>query len=233
MAIFGRKREDGPGAPAFDSMGAPAPSSAAAAVRDADLGVPPFRPAPKEATTAVSLPPKPSATAPAATAALTTRPMPATASAALAVPGGALRPARPTAADPVERRTLVVGRGISLQGTVSDAERLVVEGTVESEMIQATELFVAQSGVFRGEVQVEDAEIAGLFDGTITVRGSLVIRATGKVNGTARYRKLSVEEGGTLSGRMETLSDAAAAAPAALPPRAVPAPVAVPADAEA
>jgi hypothetical protein len=27
-----------------------------------------------------------------------------------------------------ERRTLVVGRGISLQGTVQDAERLVVEG---------------------------------------------------------------------------------------------------------
>ncbi|HEV7455674.1 MAG TPA: polymer-forming cytoskeletal protein [Roseococcus sp.] len=104
-----------------------------------------------------------------------------------------------------ERRTLVVGRGISLQGTVSDAERLVVEGTVESQMIQAAELAIGPTGVFRGEVQVEDAEIAGLFDGTITVRGSLIIRATGKVKGTARYRKLSVEEGGALMGSMEML----------------------------
>ena len=36
------------------------------------------------------------------------------------------------ARDPSERRTLVVGRGISVQGTVQDAERLVVEGTVEA-----------------------------------------------------------------------------------------------------
>nr|WP_240048216.1 polymer-forming cytoskeletal protein [Crenalkalicoccus roseus] len=123
-------------------------------------------------------------------------------------------PARPPKADPADRRTLVVGRGISLQGTVADAERLVVEGTVQSEMIHAAELFVAQSGVFRGEVQVEDAEIAGLFDGTLTVRGSLTIRATGKVNGTARYRRLSVEEGGQVSGRMEMLGESQAAPPA-------------------
>ncbi|WP_149537065.1 bactofilin family protein [Siccirubricoccus phaeus] len=120
-------------------------------------------------------------------------------------------PARPAPrAETAERRTLVVGRGISLQGTVTDAERLVVEGTVESQMIQATELFVAQAGVFKGEVQVEDAEIAGLFDGTITTRGSLVIRATGRVTGTARYRKLQVEEGGQVSGKMEMITEGAA-----------------------
>ena len=70
-------------------------------------------------------------------------------------------PPRPTpmgqARQPTERRTLVVGRGISVQGVVQDAERLVVEGTVESTMIHAAELAVAQGGVFRGEIEVEDA----------------------------------------------------------------------------
>jgi cytoskeletal protein CcmA (bactofilin family) len=107
-----------------------------------------------------------------------------------------------------DRRTLVVGRGISLQGTVTEAERLVVEGTVESQMIQATELSISDAGVFRGEVQVEDAEIAGTFDGTLTARGQLVIRGTGRVLGVARCRRLMVEEGGQLSGRMEMLGDA-------------------------
>lgn len=115
--------------------------------------------------------------------------------------GPAPRPAGP------DRRTLVVGRGISLQGTVSDAERLVVEGTVESQMIQATELSISQTGVFKGEVQVEDAEIAGTFDGTLTARGALVIRGTGRVIGVARCRRLMVEEGGQISGRMEMLGD--------------------------
>ncbi len=138
-------------------------------------------------------------------------------------PAGTAIPPRPAAMPPAsaptptappprpmtqERRTLVVGRGISLQGTVADAERLVVEGTVESQMIQATELSISQTGVFKGEVQVEDAEIAGTFDGTLTARGALVLRGTGRVIGNARCRRLMVEEGGQISGRMEMLGDA-------------------------
>ena len=72
-------------------------------------------------------------------------------------------------------------------------------------MIQAAELSVVQTGVFRGEVQVEDAEIAGLFDGTVTARGNLIVRSTGKIKGMARYKKLSVEEGGQVVGSMEML----------------------------
>jgi cytoskeletal protein CcmA (bactofilin family) len=224
MGIFNRKKEDGsPADPATAKAtptGAPAaaPTTAAPAAapvqaaRDSDIGVPPFRPAPKD--TAMMTPaPKPNA-APAAPSVVGPRPAPI-----------ATSPARPVGRiEPSERRTLVVGRGISLQGTVADAERLVVEGTVESQMIHAAELFVAGSGVFKGEVEVEDAEIAGAFDGTITARGSLIIRTTGKISGTARCRKLSVEEGGQVSGKMEMLTDAAAlVSPARIPSQSVPA----------
>jgi cytoskeletal protein CcmA (bactofilin family) len=122
-------------------------------------------------------------------------------------PRPGLSPAGPRLArDPAERRTLVVGRGISVQGTVQDAERLVVEGTVEATMIQATELSVAPGGMFKGEVEVEDAEIAGTIDGTLTAKGSLIVRASGKVLGTARCRRLQVEDGGQITGRMEMLT---------------------------
>ena len=114
---------------------------------------------------------------------------------------------RPAARDPSERRTLVVGRGISVQGVVQDAERLVVEGTVEATMIHATELSIAPGGVFKGEVEVEDAEIAGTIDGTLTARGSLVVRSTGRVLGTARCRRLQVEDGGQITGRIEMITD--------------------------
>ncbi len=117
-----------------------------------------------------------------------------------------------------DRRTLVVGRGISVQGVVQDAERLVVEGTVESTMIHAAELIVAQGGVFRGEVEVEDAEIAGIVDGTLTARGSLVLRATGKLLGTARCRRLQVEDGGQITGRIEMILEPGEAAPRSAEP---------------
>ena len=114
---------------------------------------------------------------------------------------------RPGSRDLTERRTLVVGRGISVQGTVQDAERLVVEGTVEATMIHATELSIAPGGVFKGEIEVEDAEIAGTIDGTLTARGSLTIRGSGKVLGTARCRRLQVEDGGQITGRVEMITD--------------------------
>jgi cytoskeletal protein CcmA (bactofilin family) len=106
-----------------------------------------------------------------------------------------------------ERRTLVVGRGISVQGMVQDAERLVVEGQMEASMIHATELAVSAGGVFKGEIEVEDAEISGTIDGTVTARGNLVVRGTGVVLGTARCRRLQVEDGGQITGRIEMITE--------------------------
>ena len=60
---------------------------------------------------------------------------------------------------------------------------------------------------------MEDAEIAGVIDGTLTARGNLVVRATGKVLGTARCRRLQVEDGGQITGRIEMLTEAAREAP--------------------
>ena len=120
-------------------------------------------------------------------------------------PGMQPPPQRP--APGAERRTLVVGKGISVQGTVQDAERLVVEGTVEASMIRATELSIAQGGVFKGAVEVEEAEIAGTIDGTLTARSNLIVRATGKVLGTAHYRRLQVEDGGQITGELKMTAE--------------------------
>jgi len=107
-----------------------------------------------------------------------------------------------------------VGRGISVQGSVQDAERLVVEGTVESSMIQASELQVAHGGIFRGGVEVEDAELAGTIDGTLTVNGSLTIRSTGRLIGKVKCRRLQVEDGGQITGQLEMITDGVSARPA-------------------
>ncbi|MBB3173829.1 cytoskeletal protein CcmA (bactofilin family) [Endobacter medicaginis] len=144
------------------------------------------------------------------------------------IPGAAAAP-RPALN---ERRTLVVGRGISVQGTVQDAERLVVEGTVESSLIAAAELSVAQGGVFRGAVEVEDAEVAGTIDGTLTARGNLIVRATGRLIGTAKCRRLQVEDGGQVSGHLEMITgDAPKPAEPARTPSEAPSPAAAPAPA--
>lgn len=174
---------------------AEAPASPPRPATDPTLAVPPFRPAPPKEAPTMSRPLTPNATP-------ATSPLPSS-SAAPAHRGV------PRAA--AERRTLVVGRGISVQGTVQDAERLVVEGTVEASMIHAMELAITLGGVFRGEVEVEDADVSGTLDGTLTARGNLVVRASGKVLGTARCRRLQVEDGGQITGRVEMITEPASA----------------------
>ncbi len=176
---------------------------------DNGLGVPPFRPAQPAPLPPQAAKEAPMARPPFAAPTQGNPPMP--------TPVTPARPTGPIATRPQhretqERRTLVVGRGISVQGTVQDAERLVVEGTVEASMIHATELSVSPGGVFKGEVEVEDAEIAGTLDGTVTARGNLVVRGTGIVLGTARCRRLQVEDGGQITGRIEMLTEVRAKA---------------------
>ncbi len=232
MSVFRRRPAEG---------GTEPETAAVPVSRDPDLAMPAYRPAPGQAPkdSFMSMPPKP--TAPMGAQPGMAPGAPAGAQMGGAQMGGAQMggaqmggaqmgmapggmPGRPGRAPQSDRRTLVVGKGISLQGTVADAERLVVEGTVESQMIQAQELQITHSGVFKGEVQVDDAEIAGVFDGTLTARGSLVIRATGRVLGVARTRRLSVEDGGQLSGRMEMLTEGNNGGPPGAPAPAYQAP---------
>ena len=196
--------------------------TARGAPTDSGLGVPPYRPAPafasapafssaKESPPMARSPFSPSAP-PASPVAPPAGPQVGPSGAMGGIPPipgprPGIGPIRPAPRDGAERRTLVVGRGISVQGTVQDAERLVVEGTVEASMIHATELAIAHGGMFKGEIEVEDAEIAGTMNGTLTARGNLVLRASGKLLGTARYRRLQVEEGGKISGQLEMLNE--------------------------
>lgn len=118
--------------------------------------------------------------------------------------------AKPQAGD---RRALVVGRGIALAGgAISDCERLEVHGTVEVSIRHALELIIADSGVFRGEAEIEEADISGAFDGSVTATSRLVVRSTGKVTGTIRCHRLMVEEGAQVSGKIEMISGPTAAA---------------------
>jgi cytoskeletal protein CcmA (bactofilin family) len=192
----------------------PAGSFVPAQPADRGLGVPPFRPAPTMDKDPIAMARPPFAPNP------TTVPnMPSPPPRPGVGPiSGLQAPPRPiNPADIGERRTLVVGRGISLHGTINDAERLVVEGTVEATMIRAAELSVIYGGVFKGEIEVEEAEIAGTIDGVITARTSLIVRASGSVLGRARCRRLQVEDGGQLTGQIEMLTDTSAPSATATP----------------
>ncbi|QJW85841.1 polymer-forming cytoskeletal protein [Ramlibacter terrae] len=107
---------------------------------------------------------------------------------------------------------LTVGPNIKLKGVeITDCDTLVVEGSVEATM-DSRVIQISERGAFKGSADIDVAEIRGLFDGNLTVRQKLVIYSTGKVSGKVRYGKLVIEEGGQLSGEIESGTAASAAA---------------------
>src|SRR5437879_3588738 len=132
---------------------------------------------------------------------------------------------------------LIVGPDIKLKGAeITDCDTLVVEGRVEASM-DSRVIQIAEHGVFVGKAGIDVAEIRGRFEGELTARKQLIIRATGKLSGKVRYGKVAIEEGGELSGDIAALPEtkgtgAARAADQGRSPTATP-PVHAPAQAGA
>ena len=136
--------------------------------------------------------------------------------------GGVRRPTAEPAA-PTGRespRKLIVGSEISLAGEITACDHLVVEGRIEARIKDCQTIEIADQGVFKGSAEIQDGDIAGRFEGDLSVSGLLRLRATGVVTGTVKYGELHVETGGKLIGTLQPLggdTGARSEAPAAAP----------------
>ena len=106
--------------------------------------------------------------------------------------------------DSPDPKTLIVGREISLNGQITACDKLIVEGKVEASLSDSRFIEIAETGMFKGAADIEEAEIRGVFEGKLSVRGRLLIRGTGKVIGEIRYGQIEIECGGQISGTVET-----------------------------
>ena len=105
-----------------------------------------------------------------------------------------------------QSRRLIVGREISLTGEISACDHLIVEGRIEARIGDCKTLDVADGGTFKGSADIGDADIAGRFEGDLSVQNRLTLRSTGVINGTIKYGELAVEAGGRLIGQTEPIN---------------------------
>ncbi len=100
---------------------------------------------------------------------------------------------------------LVIGKGITMSGEIESCEHLIVEGTIEASLKGAQMLDVYETGAFLGTVEIDEANIAGRFEGDITVKGRLTIESTGQVIGSITYKELSMEAGAVIDGSVSPI----------------------------
>ncbi|MEI6986884.1 MAG: polymer-forming cytoskeletal protein [Rhodospirillaceae bacterium] len=110
-----------------------------------------------------------------------------------------------------DARKLFVGRDISLSGEISSCDVMLVEGTVEAKLSESRYIEIADGGSFKGSAEVDEAEVAGRFEGELTVHGRLRVRSSGRIQGRIHYGELQVESGGQLVGDVHAVTTSTAA----------------------
>ena len=104
-----------------------------------------------------------------------------------------------------ESRKLFVGRDISLTGDIHACDHLIVEGTVGAQLRGSRRMDVLESGLFHGLAEVQEATIAGRFEGDLIVHGKLSVRATAQITGNICYGVLEISAGAQLRGGIEAI----------------------------
>ena len=106
----------------------------------------------------------------------------------------------------VEIRSVLIGPGIEFDGSLSNCDEVVIEGTVRA-TIATTHLIVKATGRFTGSAEVAKAEIDGRYEGTLIAKTKLQINQTGTVIGDIIYAQLEVTPGGILTGNVDALTE--------------------------
>ncbi len=101
----------------------------------------------------------------------------------------------------------IVGPGMAVEGDCATDGTLRVEGRVEGSVRAEKAVVIGEDGEVVGDVHTQDAVVAGSVTGTIVARSRLELQATARVEGDIRCRRVKLEEGGFVEGRVEMSGD--------------------------
>lgn len=126
----------------------------------------------------------------------------------------------------------VIGPDVIITGNVKATSDLHIDGRIDGDvncgsMVQGSESRIT------GNVRAESARLAGVIEGTVSVKQLTVERAA-RITGDVEYENIAIENGAAIDGRLKHISpDARAASPAAgsAPTQTAPVAYAVPSEA--
>ena len=97
----------------------------------------------------------------------------------------------------------VLGKGLRVRGRVRGEGALIVEATVEGDVVVAGALELGEGSEVAGRVEAGSVVVSGSLVGDVDSRGGVAITATGRLVGDVRATELSLEEGGQFAGQVD------------------------------
>jgi cytoskeletal protein CcmA (bactofilin family) len=96
----------------------------------------------------------------------------------------------------------IIGPGMRVVGDCETEGTLRIEGIVEGTVRAGKAVVVGKDGVIQGDLATQDAVIGGRVTGTVTAESRLELQATCIIEGEIRARRVKLEEGGKINGKV-------------------------------
>ena len=103
------------------------------------------------------------------------------------------------------RRAAWIGGSVIVKGNVVSTEDLVIDGKVEGTIeLGDHSLTIGQSAAVIADLVAKSVTISGTVKGNVMGNGKVELKSTAKVEGDVTAPKFSMEDGASLSGKVDT-----------------------------
>jgi len=111
----------------------------------------------------------------------------------------------PLGKSPMEqlKERTIIGPSISIKGTLSGTEDLIIKGRVEGKIeLKKNNITVDKSGSIKGDIYGKSITIEGEVQGNLLGEKKIVLQSSGKVRGDMRAPAINLEEGAKYKGNI-------------------------------
>ena len=92
-----------------------------------------------------------------------------------------------------------INEGTNIKGDIHSKGFFRIDGQIEGNVSTPSKVVLGKTGVIKGTLTCENADIEGTFDGKLDVSGTLSLKATAHIVGDVIVGKLAVEPGATFN----------------------------------
>ncbi len=100
-------------------------------------------------------------------------------------------------------QTNIIGKGITIRGSLSGGGDLVIEGRVEGQISLKNHLTIETSGRVEADIRADELTINGEASGNIDASARVAINNSARVQGDVKAPRVVIEDGAVFNGTIE------------------------------
>lgn len=104
--------------------------------------------------------------------------------------------------NPKDSKLVYLGKDVSFKGTIESPHNLFLAGAVNGEVQTRQNCYVLSGAQMQASITSENIQIAGLVEGTISVKNEVVMSPSARVFGDLTCQSLQSDEGAIFCGNL-------------------------------